>query len=302
MNDEGFGGGGEEPLLSEAETSALLAAMREEQWSPVAASKVELVAPDRALVQALSRADRAGPQLIRAVRAQLLKQAGRALPLVPLQAQTAPFETVKSAAEQGSLAYELRRRDERVGVLLASPRFVRCVLDQSMGAPDADPAEVLETGYFSPLDRRIFGAIPSAIAAELGRSLLEGGELRSVETELDADADRYTPTLWMTLKNDMHGEVLVALFEGAFVGAPTASQPRDVLARRLNDVTVDAAVILGRARTTVRGLLELQIGDVVRLDTSPETPVDLCVGDVLYGRGIPVSQQGNLALELKERR
>ena len=67
----------------------------------------------------------------------------------------------------------------------------------------------------------------------------------------------------------------------------------------LGDVEVDLVAVLGRCPFTVRSLLALDCGSVLRLDGAPETPVELQVDGVPVLRGMPVVKDGNLAIEVK---
>ena len=64
------------------------------------------------------------------------------------------------------------------------------------------------------------------------------------------------------------------------------------------DVEVEVVAILGRTTTTVRALLALERGSVLRLDSAPERPVDVRVDGVTVLRGMPVVKDGNLAIEV----
>lgn len=301
MSHDDYAAATDEPILSDAEADALLEAMREDEWSPAPAPRAELASPERTLTQSLTHADRACAALAHVARAHMLKQASRAAALEALPSEIRPYETIAATAEPSTLRYALTRRDARIGTLWLAPRLARALLEQALGA---GPGEApLGPPRFSALDRRILAPFPAALAAEVGRVLLSGAELRAVELPDDRDEPvaRFEPVLRLALRSEPHGDVTIALSAAAFVPAP-APDPAAALGRQLREATVAATAILGRARITVRELLALQHGDVVRLHTRPDLPIDLCVGEVVHARGVPVAHHGNHALELTEHR
>jgi flagellar motor switch protein FliM len=58
--------------------------------------------------------------------------------------------------------------------------------------------------------------------------------------------------------------------------------------------------VLGHARSTVREILRLSVGDVIRLNEPPETPVKVSVEGRQKMIGLPVVRHGNLAIEVIE--
>jgi len=76
------------------------------------------------------------------------------------------------------------------------------------------------------------------------------------------------------------------------------------LSGRFTEVPVEITIAVGRARPTVRELLELQEDSVLPLDAAVEDPVELYVGDRLIARGIleeaEGGPEGRLAVRLTE--
>lgn len=297
LDDERF----DEPILSAAETEALLEAMREEQWSSASSPRAELVAPERALTRAIPLADEAATALIPVLRKQLLKQTGRAMPLEAVPSEITPYDSVASV-EPDTLMFRLLRSDAAVGAIWIAPGLARAVLAQALGGAPDEAAQA-PARRLSDLDRRLLAPFPAAVAAALGRALL-GVELQAeaARAEPEASTSPFEPVLRVAFRAMPYGELVVALTSAAVVPASPVADPPATLAERLREVTVSAAVVFGRARMTLRALLELDRGDVVRLNGSPDTPIELCVGTVVHARGIPVALHGNHALEITERR
>jgi flagellar motor switch protein FliM len=69
----------------------------------------------------------------------------------------------------------------------------------------------------------------------------------------------------------------------------------------LKDTPVKLSVELGRTTTnSVRDLLKLQAGDVVKLNTGPRTPVTVLVEDIPKFKGFPGVVKGNRAVQISE--
>jgi flagellar motor switch protein FliM len=61
---------------------------------------------------------------------------------------------------------------------------------------------------------------------------------------------------------------------------------------------VELVAVLGELHSTVRELLALRAGDVLRLESTPEEPLDARVGDTIVFHGMPAVRRGNLALQV----
>ena len=73
------------------------------------------------------------------------------------------------------------------------------------------------------------------------------------------------------------------------------------MAEALLDVEVDVIAELGRTTLGLRRVLNLRVGEVVRLPTAVDDPVPIRVGDVLKLQGSPVISRGQLSIEIKSR-
>jgi flagellar motor switch protein FliM len=86
---------------------------------------------------------------------------------------------------------------------------------------------------------------------------------------------------------------------GAAPQASSAEQWRHQLTESVRAVEVDVVAELGRVRSTLRKLLALKVGDVLRLDQAPGQPVVVSIGGVAKYRAQPTVRDGNLAVELR---
>ena len=68
----------------------------------------------------------------------------------------------------------------------------------------------------------------------------------------------------------------------------------------LYDVPIELVVELGRTRLTIRELAELGPDDVLELDRLTSQPLDIVVGDQLFGRGQIVVTDDRVTLKIIE--
>ena len=72
-------------------------------------------------------------------------------------------------------------------------------------------------------------------------------------------------------------------------------QDRDLTSGILNQVPIEIAISVGRARPIVRDLMKLRRDSVLVLDRRVDDPVELYIGDKLVARGILQELEGEQA-------
>ncbi len=80
---------------------------------------------------------------------------------------------------------------------------------------------------------------------------------------------------------------------------PTAGDPR--MAEAVKDVPIEFVAELGRLKVGLRSLLAWRVGQVIRLSTAVDDPVQLRVAGVTKFAGRPVISRGQLAVEIRGR-
>ncbi len=70
---------------------------------------------------------------------------------------------------------------------------------------------------------------------------------------------------------------------------------RDLTSGILNQVPIEIAISVGRARPIVRDLLKLRRDSVLVLDRRVDDPVELYIGDKLVARGVLQELEGEQA-------
>jgi flagellar motor switch protein FliM len=73
------------------------------------------------------------------------------------------------------------------------------------------------------------------------------------------------------------------------------------LEKLLQDTQITLIAELGRSAQTVKHLLELQVEDVIQLDTGPEDPINITVDGILKYSGYPGIIKGSRAIEIIDR-
>lgn len=310
-----------EPLLSSDETEALLAAMRNGASNAQNTKELSLGSTDQRLRGALEQADAAAKEYALELRKMLRRILGVPHAVREGTADVVPYNVLASTAAPGSGIGTLRVSGSIVGFLVIGPRLTVRVLSRRLGAsvpaPDA-PEEETRT-LLSPVDRRIVR--PFLLETlELFNQYWSKGELGLELTEViskPADLPRlpqFEPMLRVPLSigvgPDQYEELWFVLTASALPPAvieqadeppqePTVSSvERARLAARLSHAEVEVVAVLGHARSTVREVLRLNIGDVIRLNEPPDTPVKVSVEGRQKMIGLPVVRHGNLAIEV----
>jgi flagellar motor switch protein FliM len=80
---------------------------------------------------------------------------------------------------------------------------------------------------------------------------------------------------------------------------PVAADPR--MAEAMRDVPIEVNVELGKTTMGLRAILELKVGQVVRLDTAVDDPAIVKIGGIVKFAARPVVSRGQLAVEIKGR-
>jgi flagellar motor switch protein FliM len=311
-----------EPLLSSDETEALLAAMRNGASNNQTTKELSLGSTDQRLRGTLEHADAVGKEYALELRKMLRRIIGIPHTVREGTADVVPFNVLASTAAPGSAIGTLKVSGNVVGFLVLGPRITVRVLSRRLGAavPAADAPEEETRSLLSPVDRRVVR--PFLVETlELFNHYWSKGELAIELTDViskPADLPRlpqFEPMLRVPLSIAVSAEqyeemslVLTAMAlppaapeqEEAAPSeeAPVSSVERARLAARLSHAEVEVVAVLGHAQSTVREVLRLNVGDVIRLNEPPDTPVKVSVEGRQKMIGLPVVRHGNLAIEV----
>jgi len=317
---------GSEPLLSGEETDALLDAMREGA-SGSSDKKVEgldLTAAEPRLRGALIVADKAAKKLETNFWRLMLRQLGCPTLLEPQPTEITPYSVLRETITPGSAVATLSDKDGGRGMAVVSPDLVSFILDRRLGAPvalggedDAAAAPSVRENL-SNVDQRVFRLFMTELTEAFSAAWCESAVAIQFEDLVPSDElpelPQFEPLMRVVVRVTPAGsnpsDVVFALTSSMVSTTmpepprfesppPTPSQKRQMKSR-INATDVGIAAYLGKRRSSVREILGVNVGDVLRLGGAPTEPVSVYSGGVVVMRGMPVVHHGNLAIEVTE--
>lgn len=308
-----------EPLLSSEETDALLAAVRASAGMDEP-KEADLASEDRPLREALVRAIETSRGLVQKVPKLFLRLVAAPSKAEEYSPEILPSATFQASIEPGTLIASLRAPDGGLGILTVGPQLAAMLLARRFGgAVGGEGQAALEPCLrFSTMDRKVLTPILEALAEEFSNNWNHGKpafKLEKVastiaEAKLFGDAEtllRVSMRLQITNgPEDTLSFVLgvPAVLETCPRQAPVVKarppEERNRMAERIESAEVEVVAVLGTARSTIRRLIDLSVGDVIRLDQVPETPIHLLVEGSTVLRGQPIVHHGNLSIEISE--
>lgn len=309
---------GIEPLLSLEETNALLDAMRSGSEETDSVEVLDLTSAERPLREALTTADTCARSLAEAIDKLMLRTTGCSSSTEELPAEIVPYKVLRGGIPQGTAIVPFRSNDGSTGIMTVGTALVSFILDRKMGAPLGRdlPSEPRTT--LSALDRRLLEPFTSAVAELFGKSWCNDPKAFPAGPVLAQAADmpalqQFEPLLQMVFRVTPTGlmgdQILLALSSGIVSRAKpqtktpvVKTQPSPVDRARmeaaLRGTEVELVAMLGQQRATVREVLALRAGDVMRLENTPEEPLDVRVGQRAVFQGTPIVRRGNLAMQV----
>lgn len=324
-------GEGQEPLLSTEEADALLAAMRGAAAGAPDVQGAELGSPDRVLRRALVAADRASEEVALQLRRLMLRMARCTATGAPESPEIVPVGVMQRTLAPGSFVAGLDADGGGQALLVIGPALAAFVLERRLGAPlpgagaetatpDDAPGAPPSRGELSSFDRRLLQPFAAALVAAFARSWCGRDEGLRLGVVLARSTDPVPMpsgeaalrlALRVSAPSGLSDTVTLAFTAAAIrattghdVEVTTPAKPtavdRQRMVQRIANAEVEVVATLGRAKSSVREILALGVGDVLRLDRAPVDPVDVTVEGVTKLIGAPVVQHGNLAIEVHE--
>jgi flagellar motor switch protein FliM len=318
MSEQGY-----EPLLSSDETDALLQAMRNGSPRGNAAQEVELGSADQRLRKSLTRADDVARDWASEVRKVIRRMLGVSANVRELSTDIVPYSVSQQAVAPGACVCVLRSPEGSICFMVMGAGLTSFVLNRRLGGgaeaqvPTSQAEDVRD--FLSPLDRRIV----RPFCDEVLQALLsiwgpEQVQLTLVEV-LGRPVDmprlgQFEPLLRLPLTvslNQDSNEELTVLFSGNSIRTPQveekkADEPqvdsgdKARMVARLSFAELELVAVLGRSTSTVRTVLSLSIGDVLRLDEAPSSPLQIFIEGQKKMIGVPVVSHGNIAVEVTQ--
>jgi flagellar motor switch protein FliM len=307
-----------EPLLSSDETEALLHAMRNNSANTQGAREVDLGSPDSLLRAAQQHAELIVRDFASETRGILRRMMGSAQSVREGNVDVMPFNVFAASIVPGSTVAVLSGEEGVEALLVVGAELTARVMRKKLGSPLPAPEAPPETPRtaLSGVDRRLIRAF---LQEELDAFRKTWGPLFTATiTEIPAKANELprmsqfesllrVPVV-VNLGNDMADEIgLFMTVKAARLPKPAepakkpeavGSKDRRRIAAQLSHAEVEVVAVLGRAESTIRQVLALEVGDVIRLHDSPDTPLRVSVEGQPKFVGTPVIQHGNLAIEI----
>jgi flagellar motor switch protein FliM len=198
--------------------------------------------------------------------------------------------------------------------LIIGPMALKYVLDGSLGAKTPGAGELgpeltlAQRAVVARVARSLAEDFSAAVREEVGlRFAVASARARAADELAEppgADGLRVDCILEgmpgdPTISIAVSAEALETAAREHHEEAPTAADPR--MAEALRDVVVEVRVDLGKAFLGLRSVLELKVGQVVRLSTAVDDSAVVRIGGIGKFAGRPVVSRGQLAVEIKGR-
>jgi flagellar motor switch protein FliM len=263
----------------------------------------------------------------RQIRRRVRRTARRTAPAAAEPPEIVPVGVMQKTLLPGSLIAHLQTDGGGHALLVIGPSIASFIVERRLGAPlpaesdvGADDMQSAPArGDLSSFDRRMLQPFVAGLVAAFARAWCgrEDG-LRIVHVSprttdplvMPADEAALRLALRLTTSNGVSDVVTLALTATAIQAttaqgtetevASASPSDRSRMALRIAAAEVEIVATLGRSQSSVRALLALSVGDVLRLDRAPNDPVDVSVEGVTKFLGAPVVQHGNLAIEVVE--
>jgi flagellar motor switch protein FliM len=308
-----------QPLLSTEETNALLDLMRASVSPQLQVEGIDIGSPERWLRGALLTADRCARTVAKDFQKHAMRFSGYKLAAADQPSEIVPYKMLASTFARGSVAALLKIQEHGFGLVVVGPTLVSFLLERRLGSPAGDEpvTPVAQRSALSALDKRVIEPFTVSLAEVFFETWCHKPKSFKLE-RLIAETDdlpviaEFEPLLQIRLRI----ESPVCAGDGIAI-ALSSTAVRDTLPRDqketevpinvtermrllslIKEITLRAVVVFGAAESTIGEVLALKTGDIVRLDNSPDKPIDLRIEGTPIARGVPVVHFGNIALEI----
>jgi flagellar motor switch protein FliM len=308
-----------EPLLSTDETEALLQAMRSGGGPSNSAKEIELGSSDQRLRKALGKADDVARDWALEVRKILRRTLGVSASVRESNSDVVPYSVVAQSLAPGSGICVLRTNDGATCFLVLGVGLTSFVINRRLGGAAVKQEGAVDDSrtFLSAVDRRIVRPFCEEVASAFSERWAADLSL-SVAELLARPVDmprlgQFEPMLRVSLSvsfgADSSEELSVVLcgdamrtHAGADAPLPDPVRPvdRTRMVARLALAELELVAVLGRANSTVRKVLSLNVGDVIRLEEAPTEALEIHVEGQKKMLGAPVISHGNVAVEILE--
>jgi flagellar motor switch protein FliM len=213
-----------------------------------------------------------------------------------------PLEAFTRSVPAPAAVWTVRAQGEVVARVVLEPSLVAALLERRLGAADALVGNRPIERAPSALELRVLEPIARAACERIVAPFVSGPLTLGPPGRASELGSPLVPcamvTLVLTPRRGEPAQIQVALLASSLGRVAGAAQVGARLGDVLPGVEVEVAAVLGSATSTVRALLLLERGSVLRLDGAPDRPIEVRVDGVAVLRGLPVVKDGNLAIEV----
>ena len=309
-----------EPVLTRTEVEAILEASRQDAGGGLRsqAESIDLLAGDRYIQQMIPTLQRGHVRLaesLRKVFTSVLRSKAEVRDETP---EVLTGRGLGRVAEHAACLLALRTRVEGEDLgfsMLAMDRSLTFALVERLFG-GAGAAEEAISRPLTPLERRVLLHSLMPVVEGLNetleprRTFLFGADRVECNLELipgfSPDVTVLHVPFTMTV-DDRLASLSLALparvlepLRATLCATPVPSQ-RGEMAGIVRRTPVELEVELGRARTTLRQVINLQVGTVLRLDRHPNEELPVRIAGMTKFQGLPVHDDGALAVEITRR-
>jgi flagellar motor switch protein FliM len=309
-----------EPLLSTDETEALLQAMRSSGGADNSAKEVELGSPDQRLRKTLGKADDVARVWAAEVRKILRRMLGVSASVRESNADVVPYSVVAQSLAPGSAICALKSQDGANCFMVLGTGLTNFVINRRLGGAAVKQEGAVDDvrNFLSAVDRRIVRPFCEEVLASFCATWGVADLTLAIAEVLARPIDmprlgQFEPMLRISLQVsfgvDENQELSLVLSGDAIRSQPQAeaSLPdpvrpadRNRMVARLALAELELVAVLGQTASTVRKVLSLNVGDVIRLEEAPSAPLQVYVEGKKKMLGSPVVSHGNVAVEITQ--
>ena len=281
-----------------------------------AARAVDLTGRERQLRAALQMMSQIAGRFARAARRTLPFMVRQRTRLVPQGVNIVNPAEHATSSEVGP-SFEVILESDEVPAwasLTINTSALRLILEGSLGA--STPGSGLLGTELTLAQRALVARVARSLAEDLANAIRDDvGVKLSIVSSHGRGADEVSEVpqsdglrvdcIFEDIADDPRISVAVAVGTLESVtrevdqDLPTAGDPR--MAEAVKDVPIEVVAELGRLKVGLRNLLAWKAGQVIRLTTATDDPVELRIAGVTKFVGRPVISRGQLAVEIRGR-
>lgn len=312
------------PLLSKEETEALFEAVQQGELRGGAdAEPIQLGSVERFLQDAAPAVEKLMLPLRERLRRSLVRFAAGRVSVEPMTVRVELRQALLHGDSVGSVAVLFRCAGGGANLLAIGRNLADFMMQRALGATgsmvdlgvgDVDAPRKTLTAVDCRVLRPFANSLVRLCAETIGVSEGDMQLERIVDNpqqleEVAAMEPLLCLSLGLRLGDDLESQVRVGLGVATVRRMLAAIAPKRGVAgvatvqrteveHRLGDSQVTLVARLGDVQLTVRELLRLGRGSLLRLDSSRQSPIEICISDLPFFVGQPTRRNGNLAVQI----